>query len=56
MLDYRLLHCECACHFFPTVIKHTEPCCDAVKLFKKDIEIKTKKEKVNTKKNTQMDA
>jgi hypothetical protein len=53
MLDYRILHCDCACHYFPKVIRHDEPCCDAVKLFKKDIVIKH--EKVNIEKKNNME-
>lgn len=42
--DHRINHCECACHYFPTMIIHNnKPCCNADKLFEKKITINTER-------------
>jgi hypothetical protein len=50
MMNFKtqLEHCECACHYFPTVIKHKESCCNATELFVKLVELKkAEKKKLN---------
>jgi hypothetical protein len=33
MIENREQPCECACHYFPGLIRHENPCCDAKELF-----------------------